>query len=199
MLFCSTWWPCRATLREKGTTTCCFLALWGEARHRGVKGDRNTTRKGVSTFSLRQIVRGILLFMVSRGCHAPGVKKYPLPTPGVSAAGMVQRELYQRQEHEADGRSQSSAQGHLCEGNLLPYSISLFHLLVFSCLSQNWCYCAPSPRSEKMWGCFQSPINSWVKFLTVQLRPKILKLQGLVGQEEMGTSEKASQGGDRFC
>lgn len=50
-----------------------------------------------------------------------------------------------------------------------------------------------------MWGCFQSPINNWVEFLTVQLRPKILKLQGLVSLEEMGTSEKASQGGDRFC
>lgn len=50
-----------------------------------------------------------------------------------------------------------------------------------------------------MWGCFQSPINSWVKFLTVQLHRKILKLQGLVGQGEMRTSEKASQGGDRFC
>lgn len=75
--------------------------------------------------------------MVSKGCHVPEVKKYSLLTPDVSGAGMVQRELYQWQEHEADGRSQSSAQGHLCKGNFFPYSISLFHLLVFSCLSPN--------------------------------------------------------------
>lgn len=88
--------------------------------------------------------RGDSAFVVFKGCHAPGVKKYPLLTPGVSAAGMVQRELYQWQEHEADGRSQSSAQGHLCKGNLLPYSISLFCLLVFSCLPLTDLLCTKS-------------------------------------------------------
>lgn len=49
-----------------------------------------------------------------------------------------------------------------------------------------------------MWGCFQSPVNRGLELLTVQLNLKILKLQGLVGQGEMGTSEKTSQGKDRL-
>ena len=75
--------------------------------------------------------------MVSKDCHASWVKKRPRLTPGVSAAGMVQRELCQQQEHDACVRRQSSAQGHLFKGNLLPYCISLFHLFVFFCLSRN--------------------------------------------------------------
>lgn len=108
------------------------------------------TRKGVSMFSLRQIVGGILLFVVSKGCRAPEVKKYPLLTPGVSAAGMVQRELYQWQEHEADGRSQSSAQGHLCKGNLLPY-FSVSPVGIFLFVRKLMLLCTKSQRVRK-WG-----------------------------------------------
>lgn len=49
-------------------------------------------------------------------------------TPDASPAGMVQGELCQRQEHDARVRRESSAQGHLCEGNLLSCCVSLFLL-----------------------------------------------------------------------
>ena len=36
-----------------------------------------------------------------------------------------------------------------------------------------------------MWFCFQSPMNSQVKFLTLPVHPKTSELQGSVGQGEV--------------
>lgn len=52
-----------------------------------------------------------------------------------------------------------------------------------------------------MWFCFQSPINSQVKFLTLQLHPQISGVQGSVGQGEVrkeGSSGKASRVEESF-
>lgn len=108
--------------------------------------------------------------MVSEDCHASWVKKQALLTPGVSAAGMVQRELCQQQEHDACVRRQSSAQGHLCKGNLC-HTVFLFHLFVFLFVPKLISLCSKS----------QSAMNSQVKFLTLQLCPKISELQHSVG------------------
>lgn len=144
ILFCSWQRPCRAALSGRRTTGR-FLALWEGAVIRG----SSLTRKWVSSFLWERLgLWRMLLCMASEGSCASWVKEQSLLTRDASAAGMVQGELCQWQEHDACVRRESSAQGHLCKGNLL-YCISLFLLFVPKLISSVQCR-----RSKKM--CVQA-------------------------------------------